>query len=118
MHRAADLLVEERVANAVRHARVVAEGELAEETRARVQFKHAVEECLSLARRCLDYFALAEDQPHPLDGDAVVCGGDVELDHAVGAVLDRPGEELAAGEVALAIAVDEDAPVYGERQVG
>ena len=42
----------------------------------------------------------------------------IELDDAIGAILDRPGEELAAGEITLAIAVDKHAILDGECEIG
>src|SRR6266849_503148 len=117
MVEAAQFLIEKRVLDAARHATIITEGELAQKARARVQFQHLLQEGLPLSRACFYHLALAEHQSYSLDGVSLVGCRDVKGNHPVGAVLNRAGEEFAAGEVAFAVAIDEDAVFDGERQV-
>ena len=62
--------------------------------------------------------ALAELERHVLDDDAARGGRDREADDALGGVLVRAGEDLAARHVALAVGVDPGAALDVQRQVG
>src|SRR5690242_7662755 len=113
----ADLLIVEDVADAARDAEVVAEGELAQVARPVVQRELRIEELLPLRRRRLHHTPMLEGQADVLHQMAVRRAGDREADVALRRVLERAGEELPAGEVALAVAVAERAPGDGERQL-
>ena len=73
---------------------------------------------LSVASAGLDYFTLAEYQAHSFNGAAIVRGRNIKLDNAIGAILNRACKKLAAGKVALAIAVDKHAILNRKGQVG
>src|SRR6266851_4153730 len=117
MHRAAHFFVEEHAARAAIHARIISEGEFAEVARSRVDFKHVLQVHLPDARTGLDYLAIAEDQAHSLDGAAIERGRNIECNDAIRTLLQRTREEFAAGEIAFAVAVDEDTVFDGQCQV-
>src|SRR5260370_42422594 len=107
MYRAAHFFVEEHVARAPIHARVVSEGEFAEIARSRVDFKHVLQVHLPDARTGRDYLAVAEDRAHSLDGATIERSRHVESNNAIRALLQRTREEFAAAESAFPVAVDE-----------
>src|SRR5262245_11962249 len=117
MHRATHLFVEEYVACAAIHARVVSEGKFAEVARSRVDLKHVLQVHPPSARTGLDYLAVAENQAHSLDGATIERGWNVECNDAIRTLFQWTCEEFAAGEIAFAIAVDEDTVFDGQRQV-
>src|SRR6266852_9008037 len=117
MHRAAHFFVEEHAACAPIHARIVSKGEFAEIARSRVDLKHVLQVRLPDARTGLDYLAVAEDQAHSLYGATIERGRNVECNDAIRTLLQRTREEFAAGEIALAVAVDEDAFFDGQCQI-
>src|SRR5260370_38794331 len=117
MYRAAHFFVEEHVARAPIHARVVSEGEFAEIARSRVDFKHVLQVRVPNARTGLDYLAVAEDQAHSLDGATIERGRNIESNNAIRALLQRTREEFAAGEIAFPVTVDEDAVFAGQCKV-
>src|SRR6266516_474789 len=117
MPRAAHFFIEEHLASAPIHTRIVPEGEFAEVARSRVDLSHVLQIFLPCARTGLDCFAVAEDQAHSLDGTAIEGGRNVERNNAIRALLYRTGEEFAAGKIALPVAVNEDAILNGECQV-
>src|SRR5438094_300384 len=106
---AAHFFVEEDVFGAAVDTGVVAEGEFAEVTSTVVDVEHVQEVVLTLAGTGFVNFTFAENEADAFNGAAIVGGGDVELDDAVGTVFNGTGEKFAAGEVAFAVAVDEGA---------
>ena len=107
---AADLLVEEDRPDRPVDAEVRADAELAEPARALVGGERRPQVVLALARAGLHHAALAELELDPLDRHAARARGQREAGAALGGRLDRPGEDLAARHVALAVGVDPGAP--------
>src|ERR671920_1339357 len=100
-----DLLVEERRADRAVDAEVRADADLAEAAGALVGRQRALQIVLAALGGRRDDEPVAELQLDAGDVDPRRRGGDVEADAPVRARLVRPGEDLAAGHVALAVGV-------------
>ena len=74
--------------------------------------------CLAALGVRLDHAAALEAQRDPLDRHAARAGRDRVADRALRGVLQRAGEDLARGHVALAVGVDPRAAVDAQPQVG
>src|SRR5207302_3778850 len=118
VNRAAHLLIEKYVLRAAVYARIVAKGELTKIAGACIHVQHVLQVVLSVVSAGLDYFPLAEYQAYSFDSAAIMRGRNIKLDNAIGAILYRVCKKLAAGEVALAIAVDKHAILNRTCQVG
>ena len=98
--RAVDLLVEADVLREALDPRVAADPELAEPPRALVGVERPEQELLAVGGARLDDPAALEHEPHPGDLVAEVDRRELaEGDLALGRVLDRRVEDLAAGHV-------------------
>src|SRR5262249_17271067 len=115
---AADLFIEEDVANALLDAEVVAKGKFTKVTRALVELEHLREIVLALGRRGLGDAPALEAQSDILNAAAVDCAGNGEANMPLRAIFVRTGEELSAGEIALAVAVAERTPGKVQAQIG
>ena len=87
--RAADLLVEERVARELGHRVVEAEGELAGPPRALVQSQHLLQEGVPFVGLRPHDLAAAELELHPADPPPGIARRVAEADDAVDLRLDR-----------------------------
>ena len=119
--RAADLLVEERVADGALHHLVRADRELADAARALVGVDARDQLLLAERGRRVDDDAGLEAQAHVAVGAAVLQRRHVEQDLALDAALRRTAEDLAVGQVRLArarlprTALDVDAQIGAGR---
>src|SRR5215204_1264646 len=111
------LLVEEYVPGRPADAVVGADAELPEVPRPLVRVEHRVEVLLTLLGARLDYPPFLEPEPHARHLAPGHGRRDAEVDAAVGRVRDGAGEVLPAGHVVPPIAVQELAPLDGEREV-
>jgi len=112
--RADDLLVEEDIAGEAGHARIGAEGELAEPPRTVVHAEERLQQFVVPPGARLDHPPALETQAHIGHFLAAVDGGVGVADRPVGRILDRAGEDLAAGHVLVAVIADPGAPGDGE----
>src|SRR5262245_43995785 len=100
---AVDLLVEERVLHVAGDPGIAADAELAEAPGAVIQVEHLGQELPVARGRRVDDDTGLERERDPRDLAAVVDGRELaEHDRAVGGVLDRAEEELAARHVGAA----------------
>ena len=105
MNRAADLLVEQDLLREAVEAEVGAEGNLSKVAGAFIGVERGDQDIFVLAGRCLDDLATLKSEADV--GDLAAAGNDRkgEANAALDRVLDRPGENLAGREVALAVGV-------------
>src|SRR5262249_14523162 len=111
-------LVEQDRARRTVDAEVRPDPELAEKPRAAVGLERALQVVVAGLRPRADDPAVRELELDPVDVDALGRRAHGEADGAVGAVLDRAGEDLAAGHVALAVRVHPGPAPDAEREVG
>ena len=111
---AADLLVEENRADRARDAEVGSDPNLAQLARAFVCRERLLQVLVASLSACLNNNALGEDQLDAFNLNPGWGAGDREADPALGAALDRPAEDLAAGHVASAVAVYPAAAFYAQ----
>src|SRR5687768_8552668 len=107
MHRTADLLIKQNIAGELLDAAIRTDGELAKNARTCVGVQHGIEILLALLRGGFNDLAVLEDEFNAIDFTPPVDRGVGELDPPIYRVLNRPGENLAIREVALAIGIDE-----------
>ena len=112
-----DLLVEKDVADRLLDIGIEPEREFAHEARALVRVENLIRFESVVGGRLRD-LAVLEDEAHVLELDPVLDGGNVIVDHAVHAVFDGSGIDLAVGDIALALALDRADPFDREGQVG
>src|SRR5919109_1182148 len=117
VHRAADLLVEEDRARRPVDPEVRPDAELAEEAGAGLGLERAAEGVLPGVGPRADDLAVAELELDAVDVDSLGRRAHGEANPAVGALLVRPGEDLAAGHVAPAVRVHPRAPGDAQREV-
>src|SRR3954454_288345 len=115
---AADLLVVEDRAGRARDAEGGADPDLAQEARAVVGGQRALQVLVADRRAARDDLAVAQLELHAVDVDPGRRRADGEAHAAVGALLVRAGEDLAAGHVAPAVGVDPRAAGDAEGDVG
>ena len=82
-----------------------------------VRVEHGVQVLFPLLGARLDHPAVLEAKPHPRDLAPRDGRRNAEVDLTVRRVLYRPCEDLTARHVVLPIAVQEPAPLDGEREV-
>src|SRR5690242_8209557 len=120
MHGPADLLVEKDVPREDADGVVEPEGQLADAPGAVVERDHLAQELLAARSRRVDDLSLVEAQAHVVDLAGAEDGRERERDLALRAVVERGGEDLAVGEVLVAVG-QEPAPALapdGEGEVG
>ena len=117
--RSVDLLVEERVPHVPLDPRVAADPELAEPPRALVGVERGDQELLVRPSPTPRRPCRPRSEAHALADRALVDGGELGvLDHALGRVLERRGEELAARHVVVRVVDEAAAAGDRQRQVG
>ena len=112
------LLVEQDVAGGAIDPRIGADPYFAEQRGARIGLQRGLEVLLAALGARVDHLAVAEAELDAGDRDPARPGGNREADPPVRGALERAGEDLAAGHVALAVGVDPRAALNLERQVG
>src|SRR5437764_555846 len=118
MHRAVDLLVEQRVLHVALDAGVAADPELAEDAGAVVAVERLEEDVLAAAGRGLDDAAASVDHPDSFDLVRLLEGRELgKVDDAFGRVLDRAEVDLATRQVRVAGVDLALAAFEAERQV-
>src|SRR5918994_5618692 len=117
--RAVHLLVEERVLHVALDAGIAADPVLAEDPRALVTVELREERLLVARRRRLDDLAALVAHPDVLDQIRLLVRGVLdEADRALGRLLDRAVEDLAAGHVRVAVVDLALAPREAESEIG
>src|SRR5262249_25622666 len=117
MDAAGDLLVEENVLHRPQDERVEANGELPAIAATGVGGEDLVE-LFGGGTAGFDGLSISEHQPPGFARRAAEKWGGVELDDPVDALADWGGEDLAVGDVALAVAGDGGDGLDGKREVG
>src|SRR5579862_112913 len=118
MARAADLLIEQRIACVARNSVVVADRHLAQKPRAWVRIQNRDQIVLTARRSCTYDLAMFEPKTGIFDRVPAANSREAEPNVAVGAGLDGAREYFPGWEVALAVAVHPFAARYAQREVG
>src|SRR3954447_12600616 len=118
MNAAGHLLIEEGVAGNSGDAGIGADGELAKLACAVVYFEHGRQVVAALLGAEVRHTAALESQRHALDSPATVGGGVRVGDLSSDRLFYRRSEDLAAGEIALPVGVDEVAALDAHGEVG
>src|SRR5918995_697385 len=116
--RAADLLVEQDVADEAFDAKIDTDAELADPPRAIVDGQDLLEKLLAHICSGRDNCASPELKADAIDRSPGVDPWILERDNTLGAVFDRRGVDLAVGDVDVAVADDVGAAGGGEGEIG